>query len=89
MFLNACRTASATAQDMTWAVTEAFSSGGVPAVLGMQADIRGDAAAALSGPLYRALANGDPVDVALARARRRSPTRSGSTVATGACRSCR
>ncbi|HVR09928.1 MAG TPA: CHAT domain-containing protein [Thermoanaerobaculia bacterium] len=77
VFVNACRSSALDGQGQTWAVTQAFAERAVPAVLGMQADIRGSAAASLSGPFYHDLVKGEPVDVALARARSR--TAQGST----------
>jgi hypothetical protein len=69
VFLNACRTRAALDQKDSWDLAEAFSQAKVPAVLGMQADVRGDAAVHYSGPLYQALANGKALDVALGEAR--------------------
>jgi hypothetical protein len=68
--LNACRSASVEAQDGAWRVADAFAGLGVPAVIAMQADIRGDAAARFTGGLYRALAERHPLDVAVAEGRR-------------------
>jgi hypothetical protein len=67
--LNACRSKSVEDQDGAWGIGDAFLQLGVPAVIGMQADIRGDAAAVFTGELYRALANGEPLDVAVTRGR--------------------
>jgi hypothetical protein len=67
--LNACRSADAGEQKGAWGVAEQFRSLGIPAVIAMQADIRGDAAAAFTGGLYRALAGGEPLDVAVAAGR--------------------
>jgi hypothetical protein len=67
--LNACRTTSVEEQEGAWRVAEAFAGLGVPAVIAMQADIRGDAAARFTGGLYRALAAGRPLDVAVAEGR--------------------
>jgi CHAT domain len=68
--LNACRSAEVEEQEATWGVTDAFLELGVAAVIGMQGDISGLAAAGFSAGLYGALAEGLPVDVALARARK-------------------
>ena len=71
VFTNACRTSStaAAAQKNAWDIARAFSNAGVPAVIGMQADIRGDAAAAFSGKFYESLLNDLPIDRSLADAR--------------------
>jgi hypothetical protein len=73
--LNACRSAAggvdpaiATGIDSFEA---AFIERGVPAVLAMQGDIRGDAARTLSERFYQALADGRSVDAAVAQARGR------------------
>jgi len=68
--LNACRSVSIEEQDGAWRVANAFSELGVPAVIAMQADIRGDAAAAFAGELYKSLVAYEPLDVAVSRARR-------------------
>ncbi|HEX5268857.1 MAG TPA: CHAT domain-containing protein [Gemmataceae bacterium] len=79
VILNACRTgqAAAPAADAgpraaaaSRSVAETFLRQRVPAVLAMQGDVRGDAAARLSAPLYQALVRGEPLDAALAEARR-------------------
>lgn len=68
--LNACRSAvGADEQRGGWGITEAFIEAGVTAVVGMQADVRGRAAALLPARLYEALLTGSPLDVALAQAR--------------------
>ncbi|MCC6730744.1 MAG: CHAT domain-containing protein [Chthonomonadales bacterium] len=67
--LNACRSSDLAVQEGAWAMADAFEQLGVPAVLGMQADVRGDAAARCAATLYAALADGEPLDVALARGR--------------------
>lgn len=68
--LNACRSSEVTGQEGAWGVADAFAELGVPAVIAMQADIRGDAAAAFTGELYRALVDHDALDVAVTRGRR-------------------
>ena len=68
-FANACRTSSPGGPKNSWDIARAFSSAGVPAVLGMQADIQGAAAAAFSGKLYESIAKGDAIDRAVAQAR--------------------
>jgi hypothetical protein len=70
--LNACRTAGGSpteAHEASATLVEAFRTKGFRAVVGMQADIRSEAAAALSRPFYKALGNGSPIDQALAAAR--------------------
>jgi hypothetical protein len=70
--LNACRTSvgpATSAREASAKLVEAFRQQGFRAVLGMQADIRSEAAAAFSRPFYEALANGQPLDQALAGAR--------------------
>jgi hypothetical protein len=68
--LNACRSADADLQQGAWGVAEKFTEIGVPAVIAMQADIRGDSAAKFTGALYRALAESAPLDAAVAAGRR-------------------
>jgi hypothetical protein len=78
--LNACRTAAGAGapggpatrdiHEATWSLARGFLNMGFPAVVGMQADIDSAAAAAFSGPLYRAVARAEPVDAAVAEARR-------------------
>ena len=70
-FINACRSSLEEASTQNWGITEAFTTAGVPAVLGMQADVRGAAAAKFPGELYDALARDNDLDVALAKARAR------------------
>jgi hypothetical protein len=73
VFLNACRTADAKAtpddQNQVRSVAEAFQAEGVPAVIAMQADVRGQEAATYADAFYTRLAAGDTIDVALAAAR--------------------
>ncbi|MFJ6676080.1 CHAT domain-containing protein [Actinosynnema sp. NPDC091369] len=64
--LNACRSGE-TADAI--ALTDVFLDSGAAAVVGMQGDIRGTAAALFGGELYRALLDNDPVDRAVAKAR--------------------
>lgn len=68
-FINACRSSSEEESEKVWGITEAFIDAGVPAVIGMQADIQGDAAASFPGRLYEGLALDKPLDEALAEAR--------------------
>lgn len=73
--LNACRSATAGASEAqrltTWRIADALASVQVPAVVGMQGDVSAQAAAAFGGELYRRLALGCPVHVAVAKARKR------------------
>ena len=69
VILNACRSIELSEQEGVWQIADAFAQLRVPAVLGMQADVRGDAAAAFAGALYAALADDLPLDIALSRAR--------------------
>ncbi len=64
--MNACR--SGDVADVR-SLTEAFLSGGTAAVIGMQGDIRGQAAAKFGGTLYQALARGEMIDKAVTSAR--------------------
>jgi hypothetical protein len=64
--LNACRSGE-TADAV--ALTDVFLDSGAAAVVGMQGDIRGTAAALFGGSLYRALLANAPVDRAVATAR--------------------
>ncbi len=67
--LNACRSGDIGEREGAWGVADALLDTGVGAVIGMHGDISGPAAAGFSAGLYHALAEGQPVDVALARAR--------------------
>jgi hypothetical protein len=68
-FINACRSSDQDEQEKVWGITDAFIEAGVPAVIGMQADVQGNAAANFPGRLYEAMARNIPLDVALAQAR--------------------
>lgn len=75
--LNACRTDQAkdaatrvSLHDTTRSLTDAFRAAGYRTVVGMRADIPASAAVAFAGRLYRTLAHGEPIDVAVAEARR-------------------
>lgn len=68
-FINACRSSSTADQQNSWDIARAFSSAGVPAVVGMQGDIRGDAATEFSRKLYESMIKGLEIDRALAEAR--------------------
>lgn len=67
--INACRSAAFASEAGTWQVAEAFVHAGVGAVVGMQGDIAGEAAAYFAQRLYERLAEGDtlPASVAFAR----------------------
>ncbi|MEU4766475.1 CHAT domain-containing protein [Actinosynnema sp. NPDC023794] len=64
--LNACRSGE-TADAV--ALTDVFLDSGAAAVVGMQGDIRGTAAALFGGSLYRGLLDNEPVDRAVTTAR--------------------
>ncbi|MDA0182195.1 CHAT domain-containing protein [Solirubrobacter phytolaccae] len=69
--LNACRSADRDEDRAgAWRVADAFVELEVAAVIAMQADIRGDVAAAFTAELYTALVQHEPLDVAVSRARR-------------------
>lgn len=72
-FINACRSSAAAGkaatQENSWDIARAFSEAGVPAVVGMQADIHGEAAAEFAGKFYESMLNGQPTDQAVAKAR--------------------
>lgn len=67
VFLNACRTASASGQSA--AMAGAFLANGASASIAMQGNIRGKAAGTLAGVFYEKLACGIPVNEALSLAR--------------------
>ena len=68
VILNACKSAGA-ASDGLWSVTDAFLKANVSAVIGMRANISGEHARLFSSGLYRALAQGKPLDEAVVMAR--------------------
>ena len=73
VFLNACDTAQTTRDqglDPFAGVASAMVMAGVPAVVAMQFPISDEAAILFSGTFYPLLAQGDPVDVAVAEGRR-------------------
>ena len=70
--LNACRSGDQQPQVGTWQVADAFIGRGAYAVLAMQGDIDGGAAATFSRGLYDALLENATLDVAVARGRRRA-----------------
>jgi hypothetical protein len=67
--LNACRSALPNDQMKISAVASAFLDRGCPAVIGMQADIKGVSAGIYAGELYKNLAKNQPLDSALRAAR--------------------
>lgn len=74
VILNACRTAASARGDVATraalsTLSDSFLDAGALAVVAMQADIAGTAAADMAGAAYRALAVGEPLDIALAEAR--------------------
>jgi hypothetical protein len=70
--LNACRSGDLRPQVGTWQVADAFMRRGAYAVLAMQGDIDGNAAATFSLGLYRALLENPAIDVAVAKGRQRA-----------------
>lgn len=70
-FINACHTAAPADQAGVWSIGQAFLEHGTPAVLAMQGAVSGKAAALYGQGVYQEIACGQPVDVALARARDR------------------
>jgi hypothetical protein len=72
-FLNACDTATVTRDqglDPFAGVASAMVMAGIPAVVAMQFPISDEAAITFSGTFYPLLAQGNPVDVAVAEGRR-------------------
>jgi hypothetical protein len=73
VFLNACDTAQTTRDqglDPFAGVASAMVMAGIPAVVAMQFPISDEGAILFSGTFYPLLAQGDPVDVAVAEGRR-------------------
>jgi hypothetical protein len=68
--LNSCEGARTSHVDPFSGVASALLRCGLPAVVGMQAEITDDAAVVFSDRLYTALAEGYPIDASLAQARR-------------------
>ena len=79
-FINACRSNDPIKQENTWAITDAFIEAGVVAVLGVQGDIIGVAAARFAAVSYCALARGELLDCALAQARKEVINMRGSSL---------
>jgi hypothetical protein len=68
--LNACEGARTSHVDPFSGVASSLVESGIPAVIGMQFEVTDAAAIAFAERLYTALAQGFPVDAALAQARR-------------------
>jgi hypothetical protein len=68
--LNACEGARGSHVDPFSGVASSLVEYGIPAVIGMQFEITDEAAITFAGRLYGALAQGLPVDAAIAQARR-------------------
>ena len=67
--LSGCQTAQAKTTDSFSSVAGALARKGVPAVIAMQQSIRDDSATTFASRFYKALASGEPVDLALSEAR--------------------
>jgi tetratricopeptide (TPR) repeat protein len=67
--LSGCQTAEAKTTDSFSSVAGALVNKGVPAVIAMQQSIRDDSATAFASRFYKALASGEPVNLALSEAR--------------------
>lgn len=68
--LNACEGARSSADDPFSGVAARLIRHGIPSVIGMQFEITDRAAILFAADFYAAIANGRPVDAAMARARR-------------------
>jgi hypothetical protein len=68
--LNSCEGARSSHVDPFSGVASSLLRSGLPAVIGMQTEITDEAAITFSDRLYTALAQGFPIDAALAQARR-------------------
>jgi CHAT domain-containing protein len=69
VFLNACQTARLAAPNPFAGLAAALLQAGVPAVIAMQFPIRDDAAVVFSAEVYRQLAQGEPIESAVAEGR--------------------
>ena len=67
--LSGCQTAETKTTDSFSSVAGALAKKGVPAVIAMQQSIRDDSATTFASRFYKALASGEPVDLALSEAR--------------------
>lgn len=70
VFLNACRSASSTALLSAESFGPALVGSGIPAVIAMQASVFDDAAASFATEFYQGIANNQPVDAAVTKARK-------------------
>ena len=68
-FINACRSSAFAGASGGWMIADALVAAGVPAVIGMQGDIQGNAASHFAARVYEQLADGQPIDRAVAKAR--------------------
>jgi hypothetical protein len=68
-FVNCCHGNSPAGVKASWAVNEVFIHAKTRAVVGMQGDVLGEAAAEFSERVYKMLAAGKPIDVAVTAAR--------------------
>ena len=80
VFINACRSdaqnvATEDIRVQAWSIGDVFRRLGVPAVLSMQADIKGDLAGTFAGIVYKGLAELKPLDQAVGLARGQIMTR--------------
>lgn len=69
VFLNACHSGSGSASNLLAGTAQRLLEYGIPAVIAMQTSISDRAAVVLAREFYRAVAQGYPVDAALANAR--------------------
>ena len=70
VILNACEGGRASVNDATSGVAQSLVLQGIPAVIAMQFEVSDEAAIALAGGFYKALADNYPVDAALSEARK-------------------
>jgi len=70
IFLNACAGAKTSPESPFTGVAQSLVKSGLPAVIAMQSDITDQAAIKLAQWFYKTLANGFPVETALAEARK-------------------
>jgi Tol biopolymer transport system component len=75
VLLNACEGARTSATDPFAGTAQSLVRKGIPAVIAMQFEVTDEAAKALSKEFYNALADGWPIDAALAEARKAVFTR--------------
>ena len=72
--INACRSANLPELEGAWAIADALVDAEVAAVVAMQGDVRGDAAARFATGLYVALTRGMTIDTAVVEGRKRMLT---------------